>query len=84
MLSKSTKDYDQGETFEHYRTLDSLREYLLVAQDRPHIEHNVRQSDNKWLLSETGDIKDAVELASIGCRLLLSEVYDQINDIEVS
>src|SRR6476660_6052648 len=38
VLSPSTEAYDRGEKFEHYRAIDSLREYLLIAQDRYHID----------------------------------------------
>src|SRR5439155_8619271 len=40
VLSPSTQHYDRGEKFEHYRTIQSLREYLLVSQDRPQIVHS--------------------------------------------
>ncbi len=53
VLSTSTEAYDRGEKFAHYRKLDSLAEYLLIAQDTVHIEHYVRQPDHQWLLSET-------------------------------
>jgi Uma2 family endonuclease len=33
VLSGSTEAYDRGEKFAHYRRLESLREYVLVAQD---------------------------------------------------
>lgn len=79
VLSKSTKDYDRGEKFEHYRTIDSLKEYLLIAQDRPHVEHHLRQPDNKWLLSETSDLADAVELPTIACSLALTEICDKVD-----
>lgn len=48
VLSPSTEGYDRGEKFAHYRQLDSLQEYLLVAQDRSHVEHYVRQDETSW------------------------------------
>lgn len=53
VLSPDTADYDRGGKFTHYRKLPSLQEYVLIAQDTPHIEHYVRQNGNQWLLSET-------------------------------
>lgn len=82
VLSKSTKDYDRGEKFEQYRAIGSLREYVLIAQDRYHVEHLARQSDNTWLLSETNRIEDSIELISIECSLPLIEVYDKIDLLE--
>jgi Uma2 family endonuclease len=78
VLSESTKDYDRGGKFEHYRTLDSLTEYLLVAQDKVHVEHFVRQPDHRWILSETNNLSDTITLEAIGCTLDLAEVYDKV------
>lgn len=78
VLSKSTKNYDRGEKFEHYRALDSLREYVLISQDKYHVEHHVRQADNQWLLSETNNEADTIHLPAIACDLALSEVYDKV------
>ena len=76
VLSESTKDYDRGGKFEHYRTVESFKEYVLVAQDKRHVEHFVRQPDHRWLLSETNLLEDTLELTSIGCHLALAEIYD--------
>ncbi len=82
VLSESTKDYDRGGKFEHYRTVESFKEYVLVAQDKHHVEHFVRQPDRRWLLSETNRIEDTLDLTSIGCRLALAEVYDKVEMAE--
>lgn len=39
VLSPSTEGDDRGKKFELYRTIGSLREYLLVHQDRCRAEH---------------------------------------------
>lgn len=78
VLSESTEGYDRGEKFEHYRTLASFSEYVLIAQDRYHVEHFVRQPDNQWLLSETNRSEDTIHLSSIDCDLTLAEVYDKV------
>jgi Uma2 family endonuclease len=82
VLSESTKDYDRGGKFEHYRAVESFKEYVLVAQDKHHVEHFVRQPDRRWLLSETNRIEDTLDLTSIGCRLALAEVYDKVEMAE--
>jgi Uma2 family endonuclease len=79
VLSESTKDYDRGEKFEHYRTLESLADYVLVAQDKYHVEHLVRRSDNRWLLTETNRVEDAISIESIDCTLPLVEIYDKVS-----
>src|SRR3989442_7543846 len=51
VLSDSTEAYDRGAKFGHYRKVDSLTEYLLVAQKEPRIEQYVRQAAGPWLRS---------------------------------
>ena len=79
VFSKLTENYDQGRKFQDYRTLESLTEYLLIAQDRPYIEHYVRQADSQWLLSEAKGLQDVIELPTIECKLALSDVYDKVD-----
>jgi Uma2 family endonuclease len=78
VLSDSTEAYDRGKKFEHYRTLNSLSDYLLVAQDNPKVEYYVRQANGKWLFSEYTDIQDTIELISVQCLLPLVEIYDKV------
>lgn len=78
VLSESTEGYDRGKKFGFYRTIPSLAEYLLVAQDEHRIEQYAKQQDGRWLLSEYHSAEDVAELASIQCRLALKEVYDKV------
>lgn len=78
VLSDSTEAYDRGDKFAHYRTLESLTDYLLVAQDKPRIEHYSRQPDGRWLYSAADGLGARAEIAAIGCVLPLAEVYDRV------
>ena len=79
VLSESTSDYDRGRKFEYYRTLPSLREYLTVAQDKPHIEHWTRQQEDSGSLVEFNNVSQTIRLASIDCVLPLKEIYDKVD-----
>jgi Uma2 family endonuclease len=78
VLSDSTEAYDRGKKFEHYRTLNSLSDYLLVAQDSPRVEHYVRQPNDKWLLTPYKDLESAIAPSSVPCTLSLIEIYDKV------
>lgn len=78
VLSPSTEGYDRGAKFEHYRTIDSLLDYLLVAQDKIHVEHYVRQSDRTWLFSEFKSVEDKFQIDSIGCEITVVEIYEKV------
>jgi Uma2 family endonuclease len=78
VLSPSTEACDRGAKFEQYRTLASLVDYLLIAQDRCHVEHFARQPDGRWLLSEARSLEETLRIASIECELALAEVYEKV------
>jgi len=78
VLSESTEAYDRGKKFEHYQYLESLAEYLLIAQDSYRVEQYVRQNDRTWTYSEFHDIEDAVLLRAIDCNLALKDVYAKV------
>lgn len=79
VLSDSTEGYDRGGKFAIYRRIPSLREYLLVAQDRVSVELYTPQGDGRWVLTPFDDLDGRVTLPSIGCELALTEVYDRID-----
>jgi Uma2 family endonuclease len=80
ILSPHTEAFDRGEKFRRYRLFNpSLRDYVLVAQEQPLIEHFVRQEHDQWLLTASvSDRSGSVYLAAIQCTLHLSEVYERI------
>ncbi len=77
VLSPSTEAYDRGEKFAQYRQIDSLREYVLIAQDRLRVERYERdESDAERWAHTILDQPDAVlHLAAIGCAVPLREIY---------
>jgi Uma2 family endonuclease len=80
VLSPSTEGYDRGAKFAHYRRLPSLREYVLIAQDRVSVERFARRGD-EWVIRPTDeltDLGDTLHLESVGCDLPLAEVYDLV------
>ncbi len=78
VLSPSTESYDRGKKFEHYRAIESLEVYVLIPQDERRIERFVRQPGGQWLFTDGVDERGSAELAPIGCRLTLTEVYEKV------
>ena len=82
VLSNSTEKYDRGIKFSHYRRLDTLQEYLLIAQDRFSVEVFQRQDagsssagSDAWLLSAAAEREAEVRLSSLGITVPLAEIY---------
>lgn len=73
--SDSTEAYDRGKKFEHYRSIESLKEYLLVAQNSPRVEQFVRQSEKNWLYSEIDAPGARIKIQSVECELKIEDIY---------
>ena len=78
VLSPSTEAYDLGRKFDHYKSIESLGQYLLVATDRIHADLFTRQADGSWLLTSASRMEDSLDLQSVGCRLTLADLYEKV------
>jgi Uma2 family endonuclease len=78
VLSPSTEAYDRGEKFLHYRGIETLQEYVLVAQDRVLVERFVR-AGKFWTLSTLTDLDASLEFTSVGCEIPLRDIYERVD-----
>jgi Uma2 family endonuclease len=78
VLSPSTEAYDRGRKFEHYRSVESLAEYLLVSSERVSAKLFARQPDGRWLLTAASGLEDTLQLPTTGCRVPLAELYEKV------
>jgi Uma2 family endonuclease len=95
VLSPSTEAIDRGDKLYRYRRwLPTLTDYVLVAQDRPVIDHYQRtptgspapvpphggrgQEQTRWELETLEGLDANLHLPSINCTVPLSEVYERI------
>jgi Uma2 family endonuclease len=78
ILSPSTERYDRGMKSQHYRTIETLQDYLLIAQDQHHVEHYARQDTGLWLLEEALGVGSTLTIRSIGCTLALGDIYEKV------
>lgn len=59
------------------RQIESLAEYLLVAQDRMHVDLYTRQPNGTWALQEASRSEETIEIRSVGCVLSLADLYEK-------
>ena len=74
VLSDATRDYDRGEKFELYKTIPTLREYVLIDQQRIVVDHFTRRRDS-WTESSAAALSSKVSLRSLKVDLSVREVY---------
>ncbi len=79
VLSKSTQNYDRGEKFGFYRSIDTFQEYLLIDQYRVHVEHHVKTAVNQWLFSEYDDPSITISLKFADLQIPIADLYENID-----
>jgi Uma2 family endonuclease len=78
VLSPSTEAYDRGRKFANYKKIDSLAEYLLVSSEEMQADLFRRAPDGAWTVISAEKPEDVLELHSIGCRLVLADIYEKV------
>jgi len=80
VLSSTTESIDRREKLIAYRTLPSLRYYLLVSQDKRQVEFFTRAPDNCWLtaiVKNTGTIEILCD--SFEAVFSLDDIYEDVS-----
>ncbi len=77
VLSPGTEHLDKEEKRIAYQKIASLREYLIVAQDAPHITRYERRG-RRWARQDVGDLNGSLELTSINSPVLIRDIYEGI------
>ena len=79
VLSPSTEKYDRGLKFQLYRTIDSLKDYILVNQEQGRVEQFTRQPGGTWTLRDYQGPDAELKIDSIGAAIPLRRIYDQVD-----
>jgi Uma2 family endonuclease len=78
VLSETTAGYDRGRKFHSYQTIESLQEFVLIAQDRYLVEHFRRDGD-RWVYTPVQGRDARVALPAVGVELPLDDIYYQVD-----
>jgi len=79
VLSDSTEVFDRNNKFTRYRMFNpTLTDYILVSQDKPMVEHFVRQEDDNWKLYTRIGSDETFKIESVECELKLIDNYDRV------
>lgn len=81
VLSPSTESIDRREKMLAYRTVPSLRDYLLISQEQRRVELYRRGADGGWasaVVAEAGD----VALECVQANLTLEDIYEDVKLVQ--
>jgi len=78
ILSTSTQGYDRGNKFNFYRSIPTLKEYILIAQYRLHVEQYALNENGEWLVTEYRAAEDILKFSSVDFQIKISELYQRV------
>jgi Uma2 family endonuclease len=82
VLSKSTKNYDQGDKFLYYRSIPEFKEYILIDQYQYHVMQYVKSAQSQWLFTELEHESATLSLQTVDFKIELRDLYEQVNFAE--
>ncbi len=77
VTSPSSMVYDRVDKLGFYLDVPSIKEYLIVDQDRVRADLYTRSEDG-WLLRVCNQLEDVIPLSALKCELPLTQIYDGI------
>ncbi|MEY4934507.1 MAG: hypothetical protein RIS64_866 [Bacteroidota bacterium] len=79
VLSKSSfRDACIGK-FDKYKSLESIREYILIRQEEPYVEIWFKESPGHWIETIVKDITKSITLQSVGIQITMQDIYENID-----
>lgn len=77
--SPTTESEDRIDKWACYKTIPSLKQYLIVSHRKKSVEtyNRMAENDNKWINSEAKEDNDIIEIGD--CKISLSDIYKNIN-----
>ena len=78
VLSKSTKSYDREDKFAAYRTIPTFQEYLLIDQNRIHVEQFFKTGKKRWTLCEYDEEDENISLETVSFEISLQNLYNKV------
>ena len=84
VLSPITETIDRREKLVNYRGLPSLKEYILISQDEFKVEVYRQDEKGNWTIQTLINDNDKLHLDSVGLILEMTEIYEDIINIQFS
>ncbi|MDZ7962475.1 MAG: Uma2 family endonuclease [Aulosira sp. DedQUE10] len=82
VLSKSTKNYDQGDKFLYYRSIPEFKEYILIDQYQYYVMQYVKTAASQWLFTEIEGESATLSMQTVDFKIELRDLYEQVNFAE--
>ena len=77
VLSKATQDFDMSEKLVNYKTIETIKQIIFVAQDRPWISTFTRTNEpNVWINTDYDSLENTAIIDNL--TVSLKDIYNKI------
>ena len=78
-LSPSTAIYDCTTKFDHYKTIPTFADYLLLHTDRVRVEHFSRNDQHIWTHTVAAGLEAKLPISNLSISLSVSNLYRNLD-----
>lgn len=82
VLSEGTKAYDRTDKFRFYRSIPSLKEYLIISADKPLVETFFKQEEGLWRIGSAQGLSANIYLFTFDFDIPLSPIYAKTKSLQ--
>jgi Uma2 family endonuclease len=82
VLSERTKTYDRTDKFRFYRSIPSLKEYLVISADKPLVENFYRQEEGLWRIGSAKGLEAEIHLFTFEIDIPLAQIYAKTESLQ--
>ncbi len=79
VLSNSTENHDRTNKFRFYRSIPTLKEYIIINQYEYLVEQFNKNAEGQWVLTEYESLDAVLSLKSIDFQISFSDIYEEVN-----
>lgn len=79
VLSPTTEAYDQGVKLRHYRMIESLKEYVLITQERPAVHQYTKDDAGNWISRIAESLDQSIDFPSLDISVPMAEIYAKVD-----
>lgn len=79
VLSKSTENHDRTNKFRYYRSIPTLKEYVMIDQYEHLVEQFYKNTDSQWVFTESESEEATLSLKSIEFHIALKDIYKGVD-----
>jgi Uma2 family endonuclease len=83
VLLPSTETIDRREKLLNYRSLASLKEYVLISQDQVKVEVYRQDEKRNWTIQTLINRDDKLHLDSVGLILEMTDIYEDVINVAI-